>query len=286
MAAGVDMDRGALLRWGETAWRDLPWRRSRDPWGVLVSELMLQQTQVERVRERWPRFLADHPDPAACAAAGQAAIVRAWSGLGYNRRAAYLHRSAAVMVAEHGGRVPDRLDQLLALPGVGPYTARAVLAFAYGCDVGVLDTNVGRVLARLGGESLRPRQAQALADELVPEGEGWRWNQVLLDLGATVCTARAPSCAVCPLAESCAWRGRGPDPALGSAGVSGPQGRFADSDRQGRGRLIAALRSAPVHPDALAEVMGWSDGERAERVASSLVADGLVRRVGARYELA
>jgi A/G-specific adenine glycosylase len=188
------------------------------------------------------------------------------------------------VVQAHGGRVPDDLDALLALPGVGPYTARAVAAFAFERDVAVVDTNVARVLARRGGCSLRPREVQAAADALVPAGEGWAWNQAMLDLGATVCTARRPRCASCPLRRGCAWRATGllePDPAVGSAGVSGRQSTFAGSDRQGRGRLVDALRAGPVALDALAVAAGWPDDEpRARRVAESLVTDGLATRDG------
>lgn len=269
-----------LLTWFAERQRDLPWRRTRDPWAVLVSELMLQQTQVARVLPRYEAFLERWPTPAACAAAPLADIVTAWSGLGYNRRAVALHQCASVVVAEHSGVLPDDLAALLALPGIGPYTARAVLAFAFERDdVGVLDTNAARVLARRAGRPLRRAEAQAAADAAVPPGEGWAWNQAMLDLGATCCTARAPRCEACPVAEACAWWRAGrpePDPAIGSAGVAGGQSRFAGSDRQGRGRLVEALRAGPVAPADLAAVMGWpDDAARAERVAASVVRDGL-----------
>ncbi|HEX2027131.1 MAG TPA: A/G-specific adenine glycosylase, partial [Nitriliruptorales bacterium] len=196
----------ALLAWGQDARRDLPWRRTHDPWAVLVSEVMLQQTGVGRVVPRYARFLGEFPTPAACAAAPVAAVLREWKRLGYNRRAVALHRAATVIVEQHGGRVPARLAELRALPGVGAYTARAVLVFAYERDHGVVDTNAARVLARaVAGRSLRPREVQALADRLVPPGQSWAWNQAVLDLGATVCTARTPGCTGCPLAGECAW---------------------------------------------------------------------------------
>jgi A/G-specific adenine glycosylase len=273
----------ALHRWGERELRDLPWRDTRDPWAILVSELMAQQTQVARVVPRWHAFLADFPDPAACAAAPVGAVVRAWAGLGYNRRAVHLHAAATVVVEEHGGTLPDDLDALLALPGVGPYTARAVLAFAHGHDVGVLDVNVARILARaVVGSPLTPAPAQHLADALVPAGAGWLHSQAMMDLGATVCTKRSPRCDVCPLVASCAWAARGhapPDPAEGSAGTGGPQSRFEGSDRQGRGRLVAALRTGPVDTSRLTEVTGWDDDDRARRAAASLVSDGLAEYV-------
>jgi A/G-specific adenine glycosylase len=267
----------ALARWAAGNQRDLPWRRTRDPWAVLVSEVMLQQTQVERVAPRWQSFVQRFPTPGAAAAAGAAAVVDEWAGLGYNRRAVALHRAAVACVEHHDGQLPDDLDGLLSLSGVGPYTARAVLAFAHDADVGILDTNVGRVLARLAGRRLVPREAQVTADAAVPKGQGWAWNQSMLDLGATVCTARRARCEGCPLRRWCAWRATGPDPAIGSASVSGGQSSFAGSDRQGRGRLVNALRdSGAVTHHELPAVAGWPDDPvRARRVAASLVVDGL-----------
>ena len=247
---------------------------------MLVAELALQQTQVARVVDRWPVLVERFPDPAACAAAPVAEVVRAWAGLGYNRRAVNLHRAAALVVARHGGRMPATLPELLALPGVGPYTARAVLAFAFEADVGVLDVNAVRVLSRLTGAPVD----QTTADALVPAGQGWAWNQALLDLGATVCT-RVPDCGACPMAAVCRWAVAGrpePDPWVRGR----PQSRFAGSDRQGRGALVDALRSAPVPAERLAAVMGWPDDPtRAERVAATLVIDGLAVRTAAGYEL-
>ncbi|MGH9282103.1 MAG: A/G-specific adenine glycosylase [Acidimicrobiales bacterium] len=271
----------ALLTWSGGSRRDLPWRRSRDPWGILVSELMLQQTQVARVAPRWAAFLRRFPTPADCALAPVGDVVRAWAGLGYNRRAVNLHRLATVVVERHGGLLPGDLGALRALPGVGPYTARAVLAFAFERDVGVVDTNAARVLARTAGRRLAAAEAQGRADALVPAGQGWVWNQAVLDLGATVCTRSDPRCGGCPVASFCGWRAggqSGADPAVGSAGVSRAQSTFAGSDRQGRGRLVDALRRGPVVAADLAAVMGWPDDPaRAQRVAAGLVADGLAR---------
>jgi A/G-specific adenine glycosylase len=270
---------------GATRRDDLPWRSTRDPWAVLVSETLAQQTQISRVVPAYRRFLTSFPTPAVCAAAPLGDVLIAWEGMGYNRRARNLHRAAALMVADHGGSVPDDLDELLALPGIGPYTARAVLVFAFERDVGVVDTNAGRVLSRaVAGESLRPAAAQALVDVMVPPGLAWSFGQALLDLGATVCTQRAPDCTVCPLRRRCRWARAGrphPDPARGSAGVSVAQAPFAGSDRQGRGRLVTALRTGPVHGDRLAAATGWPDDPaRATRVADGLVAEGLARRDG------
>jgi A/G-specific adenine glycosylase len=244
---------------------------------------MLQQTQVSRVLPKYEAFLEQWPTPEACAAAPLGDVVTAWAGLGYNRRAVNLHRCAQQVVASHGGALPDDLDALLALPGIGPYTARAVLAFAFESDeVGVLDTNAARVLARWSGRSLKPKEARALADASVAPAAGWAWNQAMLDLGATVCVPRTPRCEECPVAGSCAWFAAGcpdPDPAVGSAGVSTGQSRFDGSDRQGRGRLVDALRLAPVPGADLATAMGWpGDPARATRVAATVVADGLATR--------
>ncbi len=244
---------------------------------------MAQQTQVSRVVPVYIRFLAAFPTPAACAAVPLGDVLRAWEGMGYNRRARDLHRAAASIVADHGGVVPGSLDALLSLPGVGSYTARAVLAFAFGRDVGVVDTNAGRVLSRaVAGRPLRPAEAQELVDRMVPPGRGWTFGQSLLDLGATVCTARDPSCGSCPVRPRCRWAATGrhdPDPAAGSAGVSGRQARFSGSDREGRGRLVAALCAGPLDEGQVPTAAGWAgDRRRAERVLDALVAEGMVVR--------
>jgi A/G-specific adenine glycosylase len=268
------------------ALRDLPWRRTRDPWAVLVAELMLQQTQVRRVEPKWFAFLDRFPTVTACADAPVGRVIESWAGLGYNRRAVQLHTCATQIRDLHGGRVPDQLDGLLELAGIGPYTARAVLAFAFERDVAVVDTNVGRVLARVSGRRLAARDAQGLADRLVPPGQGWGWNQAMLAHGALSCTKRAPRCASCAARPVCGWAGIGDDPAIGSAGVGGRQSRFAGSDREGRGRLVAALRAGAVHRDDLAATMGWTDDTpRAGRVAAGLVRDGLAVRVDDRFAL-
>ncbi|MFT7599100.1 MAG: A/G-specific adenine glycosylase [Acidimicrobiales bacterium] len=270
----------ALLAWFDLDGRDLPWRHTREPWPILVSELMLQQTQVSRVIDRWPRFLVRFPTPADCAAAPIADVIDEWSGLGYNRRAVNLHRAAVTVCDRHDGRVPTELADLLALPGIGPYTARAVRVFAYEEDDGVLDTNVARVLARTAGRSLKPAAAQRLATELVPHGDGWRWNQGLFDLGAAFCTSSNPVCATCPVSSFCSWSIAGnpePDPAIGSAGGSGKQSPFLGSDRQGRGRLVKRLRAGALSRADVPSAMGWAeDVARADRVLETLVSDGLV----------
>jgi A/G-specific adenine glycosylase len=261
----------AAVGWFRDAGRDLPWRRTRDPWAVLVSELMLQQTGVARVEPRYRAFLRRFPDPATCAAATVGDVVSLWQGLGYNRRAVNLHRCASAVVAEHGGRLPVTIDELVALPGIGPYTARAVLAFAHEQPIGILDVNVARTLSRLLGRRVSQADADALA--AAPE-DPWSWNQAVMELGATTCRPR-PLCDDCPVASQCAWRGGedgGPDPWVRSR----QQSRFEGSDRQGRGRLVDALRLGPVASADLPAVMGWPDDQaRADRVARTLLPDGL-----------
>jgi A/G-specific adenine glycosylase len=269
------LDADAVLAWGVPRLRDLPWRRTRDAWSVLVSEVMLQQTQVARVIPKWHAFMEAFPTPAACARVPLGDVLRLWQGLGYPRRARNLQAAAKVVVADHGGVLPGGLGELLALPGVGPYTARAVIAFAHEGDAAVVDTNIARVYARHVGRRLTAREVQAAADESLVVGEGWAWNQALMDLGATVCTARAPRCAECPLRPGCAWRGEGPDPAEGSAGVSGRQTRFDGSDRQARGRLLAALGRGPVRAGDAPTAMAV-EPDRAARLVADLRTEGLI----------
>ena len=272
--------RRALLAWGELARRDLPWRRTRDPWAVFVSELMLQQTQAPRVVPKFDVFMTRFPTASVCASSPVSAVVDAWSGLGYNRRAVNLHRAAIQIVERHGGDLPDDLDALLALPGVGPYTARAVLVFAFDRDIGLVDTNAGRFVARaLAGRAVTRVESQHIADGAVPRGEAWAWGQAVFDLGAAICTKSSPRCSTCPIVQQCAWARAGwsdPDPIDGSAGVSRPQSTFAGSFRQGRGRLVAALRDGPLAPERVAVAAGWPDDDaRAGAALTSLVRDGL-----------
>lgn len=261
--AGGAVDVAAVLAWGAPRLRDLPWRATRDPWAVLVAEVMLQQTQVDRVVPKWQAFLAVYPSPAGCAAAALGDVLRLWQGLGYPRRARNLHATAQAVVEHHDGALPADLDALLALPGIGPYTARAVLAFAFERDVAVVDTNIARVLARVAGERLTARRVQAAADQLTPVGDGWLWNQTVMDLGAVVCRPR-PRCDECPTCHTCRWALAGcpdPDPATGSAGVSTPQARFEGSMRQRRGAVLRRLGAGPaplaaLDPEAVATLVG------------------------------
>jgi len=238
---------------------------------------MLQQTQVDRVVPRWHRFLERFPTVLACARAPVGDVIDEWSGLGYNRRAVNLHRMAVEVTTAPGGAFPRDRAALEALPGIGPYTARAVRVFAFEERDAVVETNVARILARTSGRTLTRAEAQRLADAGLGSSP-WHHNQALLDVGAGWCRPRDPGCDTCPLRSACRWAadGRpGPDPALGSAGVSGPQPRFEGSDRQGRGRLVRALRAGPVPAARLSEVVGWpGEPERARRVAATLVADG------------
>jgi A/G-specific adenine glycosylase len=253
----------------------LPWRAPAvDPWLILVSEVMLAQTQVQRVAEKYPAFVERFGSPAALASEPLGEVLRAWQGLGYPRRAAKLHECAGLLISAHGGRVPNDLASLLALPGVGPYTARAVLCFAYDQSTMPIDTNIGRVVARVIGRPLSNPEAQAIGDSMAIAGR--RSALALMDLGAMVCRRGAPRCDRCPLRADCSWAGReGPDPAVGSAAAPKSQGRFAGSDREGRGRLLRAAAIGPVSDPVAAA--GWPDDPlRAVRVAATLVQDGLL----------
>lgn len=266
----------SVLEWGGPRLRDLPWRRTRDPWAVLVSEVMLQQTQAARVVPRWHAFLERFPTVAACAAAPLGDVLREWQGLGYPRRARNLH--AAARRIDDLGFFPHELGDLLELPGVGPYTARAVMAFAFELDAAVVDTNIARVYARITGRRLTPKSVQALADEACPRGDAWVWNQCLMDLGAVLCRPMNPGCDDCPVRTQCAWRGDAstPDPAVGSSGVSARQAPFAGSDRQARGLLMKALSAGPVARRDVASVM-QRDEVTATRLLAALLDEGLCR---------
>jgi A/G-specific adenine glycosylase len=199
--------RRGLLTWYRRHGRDLPWRRTRDPYEILVSEVMLQQTQVKRVLEFYPRFLARYPTAEELAAAPESAVREAWDGLGYYRRASNLQRAAIEVADRHGGRFPETPEELVRLPGIGRYTAGAVASFAFGADAAILDTNAARVLTRVFGPRWRRKgltaRLWALAQEAIPPGRGYPFNQGIMDLGATICTARAPACPGCPVRRAC-----------------------------------------------------------------------------------
>ncbi|MFW6724000.1 A/G-specific adenine glycosylase [Streptomyces sp. MAR4 CNY-716] len=272
---------GPVLQWFHEHARDLPWRRPEaGPWGVMVSEFMLQQTPVSRVVPVYTQWLKRWPRPADLAAEAPGEAVRAWGRLGYPRRALRLHAAATAIKERHNGDVPKRHPQLLALPGIGEYTAAAVASFAYGQRHAVLDTNVRRVYARLvGGTEFPPGATTAVerrvARELLPaeDAEAARWGAATMELGALVCTARKPDCGNCPVATLCAWR------LAGHPAHAGPPRRtqsYAGTDRQVRGRLLAVLRDAdgPVPQQRLDAV--WHEPVQRARALDSLVSDGLV----------
>jgi A/G-specific adenine glycosylase len=274
------IDSGELLAWYAREQRDLPWRRNGvTAWQILVSEFMLQQTPVARVEPIWRDWVARWPTPSATAAANSADVLRAWGKLGYPRRAKRLHECAIQIAAEHGDVVPDDVDVLLTLPGIGSYTARAVACFAYEQRVPVVDTNVRRVVARaVHGRADSPASVRDLADvaALLPNSpEAPCFSVALMELGATVCTARSPRCGLCPL-SACAWRSAGFPPATIPA--RRPQ-RYAGTDRQVRGRLLDVLRdnATPVTRNQL-DVAWLTDTAQRDRALDSLLIDGLVEQ--------
>lgn len=275
-----------VLAWYAVHQRDLPWRRDdRTPWGVLVSEVMAQQTPIARVLPAWEAWMRRWPTPAALAADAPGEAIRMWDRLGYPRRALRLHEAAAALVERHGGEVPADEADLRALPGVGSYTAAAVAAFAFGRRTCVVDTNVRRVLARTVSGTEYPAPAltaaeSALAAALVPDDAptAATWAVASMELGALVCTARSPRCSDCPVLDLCAWQ------AAGAPAHDGPPRRgqsYAGTDRFVRGLVLAVLRAAsgPVPPDdVVAQVPDdvLRDPLQRDRCLGSLVADGLV----------
>lgn len=274
-----------LGSWFTTHARDLPWRRrGTTPWGVLVSEVMSHQTPITRVIPVWEAWLARWPQPSALASSPTGEAVRAWGRLGYPRRALRLHQTATAVVARHGGEVPGAEAELQALPGIGRYTAAAVSAFAFGGRTAVLDTNVRRVLSRLFGGRAQPHPNLSVAEihaakALLPSSdtESVTWNVALMELGALVCTARAPTCTVCPVESRCLWR------ALGSPAYEGTPRRsqaWHGTDRQVRGALMATVREA-AGPVARGQLdIAWpGDPGRRDRIIASLVGDGLLEHL-------
>ena len=269
-----------LIAWYRENARDLPWRRPGfGAWGVLVSEFMLQQTPVSRVIPHLEAWLARWPTPTALAADAPAEAVRQWANLGYPRRALWLHRAAVEIRDRHGGVVPRDVDALLALSGIGDYTARAVAVFAYGDRHPVVDTNTRRVLARAIDGRSQPgapsRRDLAAMDAILPDADDAAAivDAAAMELGATVCTARSPRCEACPIADRCAWRAAGyPD----TGDERRRQARYEGSDRQARGAVLRALRDAAPLPVRLDEVIiGWPDSLQRDRAIDSLIADGL-----------
>lgn len=238
----VETLQAAALDWFDDHGRDLAFRRTTDPWAVLVSEVMAQQTQAARAADAWTVFMWRYPSPEVLAAASDADVIRAWRGLGYNRRAVALRAAAARIVQDHDGAVPDSLDALQALPGIGPYTARAVLAIAFGRQVAALDTNIRRVLDRAVGPLPTGDALQAAADGFVPVGRAAAWTHALMDIGATICRKRDPRCPECPLSAVCRSAGNVESPARKRTPAA--TAAFESTNRWLRGRILDRLRDA------------------------------------------
>jgi A/G-specific adenine glycosylase len=279
-----------VLDWFATHARDLPWRvPGTSPWAVLVSEVMLQQTPVVRVEPVYRAWLDRWPTPADLAAEAPGEVVRVWGRLGYPRRALRLHAAAVEVVERFGGELPTSYDALRSLPGIGDYTAAAVMSFAHGARHAVLDTNVRRVLARAVSGAGQPARALSAAERdraetVLPDeaAVAARWAVAVMELGALVCTARSPRCDGCPVRDLCAWR------AAGSPAYDGPVRRvqgFAGTDRQVRGRLMAVLRDRPGPAGAEELAAVWPDAEQRDRALAGLVADGLLVEDGGSYRL-
>ena len=280
-----------VLHWYDEHARELPWRAPEaTPWGVMVSEFMLQQTPVSRVLPVYDAWMRKWPTPADLAEAPTGDAVRMWGRLGYPRRALRLHAAATVIVTEHGGQVPSDYDALRALPGIGEYTAAAIATFAFRQRHAVLDTNVRRVFARLVGGQEFPATTLTRAERSVTEGllphdasAAAAWAVGVMELGALVCTATNPACPKCPVVDECVWHG------IGRPAYDGPPRKgqtYAGTDRQCRGRLLGVVRDAsePVHRSRLDAV--WADDEQRERCLASLLEDRLIAETGpATYSL-
>jgi len=277
----------AVMTWYTAQARDLPWRRSGlSAWGVVVSEFMLQQTPVSRVEPVWHQWMQRWPTPAALAGEPSGEAVRAWGRLGYPRRALRLHATANAIVDRHEGHVPNDVDALRALPGVGSYTAAAIAAFAFGVRVAVLDTNVRRVYARVFDGHAEPTATPTVAERAaalarVPESDAASYSVAVMELGALVCRARTPRCESCPVADRCRWLAAGrPEPAVRRRAQT-----YEGTDRQVRGRLLAVLREA-AHPVSALELRATCDNEtQRNRALDGLLADGLVECVDDGYRL-
>jgi A/G-specific adenine glycosylase len=268
--------RDAVLDWFDANGRIFAIREARDPYAILVSEVMAQQTQIGRAQEYWTRWMATFPTIGALAAASPADVLRAWAGLGYNRRAINLQRAARIVVAEHGGQVPRTVETLERLPGIGPYTARAVAAIAFGVPVTAVDTNVRRVLSRVAtADGVVPAAAlQQLADGLVPPDRPAAWTQALMDVGATFCRSRRPVCAACPVRDFCRYAvTTGVEPVVPRR----PGVRFAVTSRWLRGRILDRLRDANDGTwTVLGDAIGEHDRAAVTTALAAMARDGLV----------
>jgi A/G-specific adenine glycosylase len=274
--------RAALLAWYDASGRALPFRRTRDPWAILVSEVMAQQTQIGRVADAWSQFMGRFPAPATLAESSPADVLRAWQGMGYDRRAINLRRAAQMIRDEHGGHVPDDIEALQRLPGIGPYTARAIAAIAFGRPVGAVDTNVRRVLGRaldLEGAAV----VQAAADASVDRSRPGDWTHAVMDVGATVCRPRNPRCDACPLRAWCRFAAAS---AASSATHTTVRSRtvtpaFTSTTRWLRGRIVDRLRAAPGGAwTEVSEPIGSHDVIAVGAAMEALARDGLVELDG------
>lgn len=275
------LDSDALIDWYARTARDLPWRRAGvNAWQILMSEIMLQQTPVARVEPVWREWVARWPVPSAMAAASAGDVLRAWGKLGYPRRALRLHECARVLATEHGDQVPEDVEVLLGLPGIGAYTARAVACFAYGQRVPVVDTNVRRVVARAvhgrgtaGNPASRDlRETEALLPTRVDRAAVF--SAALMELGATVCTARTPDCTRCPLPR-CAWVAAGRPLTESTRRTQ----KYEGTDRQARGRLLDVLRAAHGPVERVRLDLAWTrDPGQRDRALDSLLVDGLIEQ--------
>jgi len=272
--------RDAILDWYAARGRTLPFRETTDPYAILVSEAMAQQTQAARAGESWLRFMRTFPTVDSLADAPPADVLRAWQGLGYNRRAINLHRAARIIVDEHGGRVPSDLKALEALPGVGPYTARAVAALGFGIPVGAVDTNVRRVLGRIvAGDVgvLDASELQVVADAAVPPDRPGFWTHALMDIGATLCHPRKPDCEACPARRWCLYATVGAAPVRAPRGVRESATPFEGTSRWLRGRIVERLRAAPNGEwVGIAGPLGSHDQAAVDMALKALARDDLV----------
>jgi A/G-specific adenine glycosylase len=287
--------KAAMIEWYGRAARSLPWRETRDPYRILVSEIMLQQTQADRVIPKYHEFLERFPTLQSLAAASPADVIRAWASLGYNRRALNLQRTCRAIVERSGGEVPRTVAELVELPGIGPYTAGAIACFAFEQDVGFVDVNIGRVLHRVAAgpevpaPALTPRQLVSIAGAEVPPNSGYLWNQAVMELGATLCKARSAACGDCPVARWCAAA-----PTIQSALDNGVRKRggssvpFEQTSRYARGRIIDALRGAGDDGITEAGIRDMVDGAGSNlgKYLADLVREGLVEMVDVQGGLA